>query len=88
MLYTLFKQKVRAKCPEEKRMALEAKERVRQLLAKAEHVTLRETGRDKYFRIVARVVADGVDVGEMLIREGLAAPYDGGRKTGEWCRTE
>ncbi|HAT50611.1 MAG: thermonuclease family protein [Nitrospirae bacterium] len=76
---------IRAKCPVEKRMALEARERVRQLLANAKRITLRETGRDKYFRIVARVEADGVDVGEMLIGAGLAVPYDGDRKTGGWC---
>ncbi|MBF8273509.1 MAG: micrococcal nuclease-like nuclease [Magnetococcales bacterium] len=76
---------VRAKCPEEKLMALEARERVRQLLEKAERITLKETGRDKYFRIVARVVADEMDVGKILIGAGLAVPYDGGRKTREWC---
>ncbi|MEO5330171.1 MAG: thermonuclease family protein [Magnetococcus sp. THC-1_WYH] len=76
---------IRAKCPAEKRMALEARERVRQLLANAKRITLRETGRDKYFRIVARVEADGVDVGDMLIGAGLAVPYDGDRKTGGWC---
>ncbi|MBF0108786.1 MAG: thermonuclease family protein [Magnetococcales bacterium] len=76
---------IRAKCPEEKRMALEARERVRQLLENAKCITLRKTGRDKYFRIVARVVADGMDVGEMLIGAGLAVPYDGGRKNTDWC---
>ncbi|MBF0605232.1 MAG: hypothetical protein HQL07_16270 [Nitrospirae bacterium] len=39
----------------------------------------------QYFRIVARVVADGMDVGEMLIGAGLAVSYDGRRKTGAWC---
>ena len=76
---------IRAECQTEKKMALDAKERVKRLLEKAEHITLRETGRDKYFRIVARVVADGVDVGDMLLKEGLAVPYDGGRKDKAWC---
>lgn len=51
-------------------------------MEKAAHITLKETGRDKYFRIVARVVADGVDV---LLKEGLAVPYGGGKKIKEWC---
>ena len=76
---------IRADCRTEKKMALDAKERVNRLLEKAKHITLRETGRDKYFRIVARVVADGVDVGSMLLKEGLAVPYDGGRKDNAWC---
>lgn len=76
---------IRAKCQKEKAMALEAKERVHQFLEQAKHIILKETGRDKYFRIVARVVADGVDVGDLLLNEGLAVPYDGGRKDTSWC---
>ncbi|MBF0629351.1 MAG: thermonuclease family protein [Magnetococcales bacterium] len=79
---------IRAHCPKEKEQSLRAKAMVRERLSKATRITLMEVGRDKYFRIVARVVADGVDVGEMLIGAGLAVPYDGGRKTGEWCATE
>lgn len=76
---------IRADCTAEKQLALEARDRVQLLLEKAERITLKETGRDKYFRIVARVEADGVDVGEMLLREGMAVPYDGGRKNKPWC---
>jgi len=36
--------------------------------------------REKYFRIVADVDIDGQDLGQMLIHEGLAQPYDGGKK--------
>ena len=41
--------------------------------------------RDKYFRINARVIADGQDLSEMLVVKGLAIPYDGGTKTKDWC---
>lgn len=60
--------------------ALKAKEKVRQLLENARSIILLDVGRDKYFRILARVEADGVDIGKILIIEGLAKPYDGGRK--------
>lgn len=36
--------------------------------------------RDKYFRISADVYADGINVGHLLLKEGLAKPYDGGKK--------
>jgi micrococcal nuclease len=41
---------------------------------------------DKYFgRIVARLVlSDGVDAGQILLAEGLARPYAGGRRE-SWC---
>ncbi len=41
--------------------------------------------RDKYFRIDARVLADGQDLADLLISQGLAVPYDGGTKTADWC---
>ncbi|MBF0416961.1 MAG: thermonuclease family protein [Magnetococcales bacterium] len=66
---------------------MRAKEMVRDLLRTSGHIALKDVGRDKYFRIVARVVADGVDVGERLLQEGLAVPYEGGAKSG-WCRME
>lgn len=76
---------IRAHCPKEKERAMRAKAMVRERLSKAMRITLMDVGRDKYFRIVARVVADGVDVGEMLIGAGVAVPYDGGTKAMGWC---
>ncbi|MCJ7765924.1 MAG: thermonuclease family protein [Thiovulaceae bacterium] len=42
--------------------------------------------REKYFRILADVYVDGEALGEMLIYNGLAVPYDGGHKGKEWCK--
>jgi len=41
--------------------------------------------RGKYFRIVGRLNADGVDISELLIERQLAVLYDGGTKTKDWC---
>ena len=41
--------------------------------------------RGKYFRIVGRLIADGVDISELLIQQHLAVLYDGGTKTKDWC---
>ena len=78
---------IRSKCPQEKRMARAAKRMVQEILERAERITLRETGRGKYFRIVARIEADGTDVKTALLQAGLAVAYQGGRKTWNWCNT-
>ncbi|CTQ34444.1 thermonuclease family protein [Jannaschia rubra] len=41
-------------------------------------------GRDRYDRGLARLFIGGSDVKDVLIGEGLARAYDGGRRTG-WC---
>jgi len=41
--------------------------------------------RGKYFRIVGRLIADGVDISELLIQKNLAVLYDGGTKVKDWC---
>ena len=72
--------------PCERATAAEAKDRVKELLEDAERIDLENVGRGKYFRLVARIVADGADVGAVLIAEGLAVQYDGGRKpVVNWC---
>ncbi|MBF0271353.1 MAG: thermonuclease family protein [Magnetococcales bacterium] len=78
---------IRGLCPREKQLAQEASRQVHHLLASAGHITLKDVGRDKYFRIVATVLADEVDVGAMLLNKGLATPYDGGHKTKKWCES-
>ena len=41
--------------------------------------------RGKYFRIVGRLKADGVDISDLLIEQQLAVLYDGGTKRKDWC---
>ena len=44
-------------------------------------VTLHDTGRDKYGRLLATVfTADGVNLSEWALQRGFAIPYDGGKK--------
>ncbi len=76
---------IRGKCPAEKRLAKEAKELVHRILVNAGKITLKETGRGKYFRIVAYVVADGMEVSEVLLEANLAVPYQGEKKVRDWC---
>lgn len=75
---------IRGKCEQEKALAIRARDRLRELLRAASAIVLSEPERGKYFRIVATVLADGMDVAEVLIAEGLARRYDGGHREG-WC---
>jgi len=34
---------------------------------------------------VGRLIADGVDISELLIQKSLAVHYDGGTKVKDWC---
>ena len=71
-------------------MAYEARDLVRGLLNNAQNITLiidddPKEVRGKYFRIVGRLIADGVDISELLIQKNLAVLYDGGTKGEDWC---
>ncbi len=61
-----------------------ATDRLRQLV-KSGPVEIRRTGRDKYNRPLIRLSINGEDVGDTLIREGLAVAYRGGARI-NWCK--
>lgn len=71
---------MRDKRPEIKAKAIAARDYLRARLAEAETIELREIERGKYFRLVAYVYIDGINVSQELIEKGLALPYDGGTK--------
>lgn len=75
----------RASCDREVEMALAAKARLMALLRQAEVVELRRQGedRDRYGRQLRRVFADGQDLGDALVLEGLAQRWRGRKAT--WC---
>jgi len=73
------------KCEQEKVLARKAKQYTVKILLNARTIELRNIQRGKYFRIVADVYADGISVGEGLVREGFAVVYDGGKKVKDWC---
>jgi len=71
-------------------LAYEARDLVRGLLNNAQAITLTidddpKEVRGKYFRIVGRLIADGVAVSDLLIQKKLAVLYDGGTKVKDWC---
>lgn len=63
-----------------KKLAQKAKARTEAILQGADLIELKNIRRGKYFRIIADVYADGKNLGDLLISEGLAKPYDGGKR--------
>jgi endonuclease YncB( thermonuclease family) len=75
---------IRGKCQAEKHLAKIARNKMRKILKSAKVIELKNTSRGKYFRIVAKVFADGVEVSDLLINQKLAFRYFGGKKQ-SWC---
>jgi endonuclease YncB( thermonuclease family) len=74
-------------CPEmrDKRIEIKAwakgaREFTENKLRSGKVVKLKNMKRGKYFRIIADVEVDGQDLGRMLIGDGLARPYSGGKR--------
>lgn len=73
----------KAKCGWERRRGSEARARLIELLKAP--IEYRDLRWDKYGgRVDATVIAGGADVARVLIEEGLARPYSGGKRRG-WC---
>lgn len=75
----------RAKCEKEAALALKASAKIKQLAKGHKTMTVTEYKWDKFGgRIDAVVVINGVNVGDALIKDGLARPYFGEKKQ-SWC---
>lgn len=74
---------LRGRCEAETALATLARDTVNQVLSKAARIELHDLQRGIYFRVVARIVADGEDIGTLLIQHGMAREYEGKRKP--WC---
>lgn len=77
----------RARCPHEAELALAAKDRLTELIDGAAEIATTprpdEPDRDRYDRLLRDVSVDGVDVGEILVSEGLAKVWRGRKSV--WC---
>lgn len=69
------------RCHLERELAIRARNRLSELLRG--QVALTGNRRDRYGRALRRVRVNGIDVGEQMVREGLARMYRGRREP--WC---
>jgi micrococcal nuclease len=71
----------------EKNKALEAKEALEKILKNSHRIDIVDVQKDKYFRILGKVLADGKNVAQELIDAKLGFPYLGEKKNQRnWCR--
>ncbi len=78
---------IKGKLPCEKEAARNAKKLVENLLKNAKQIDLKNVDRDKYFRILADVQIDGVNLKDYLLKNNLAYKYEGGTKEKmDWCK--
>jgi micrococcal nuclease len=73
-----------AKCIEELDLGTAAKRRLQELIDTGKARLVESGKRDKYGRTLATLYIGGADVAGILIKEGLARPYAGGKREG-WC---
>ena len=72
------------RCAEEARLGNEATSQLHDLLnSGAVTMTSIDRDRDVYGRLLRNVAVNGADVGEAMIRDGVAREYAGGRRP--WC---
>lgn len=71
------------KCGYEIDLAFNSKSRLAEIL-QGQRVQIQRQGEDRYGRTLAALSVNGRDVGDQLVREGLARTWSGRREP--WCR--
>lgn len=75
-----------ARCAREWMLGIVAKHRLEALIAGAGRIEIAaRSGRDKYRRRLGALMIDGEDAADIMVREGLARPYNGRGKRQGWC---
>ena len=74
-----------AECDAEYRLGILAKHRLEKLIGEA-NLEIRRNGRDRFGRTLAWVIADGTNVAEAIIAEGLARPCKDAKCRKSWCQ--
>ena len=73
------------RCREEKRLGDRATQFLRARIAEAKSTDFRFRGQDRYGRDLVRMRIDGRDVAGLMVSNGLAVRYNGGRRI-DWCQ--
>lgn len=73
-----------AQCPEEKRMAVAARDYLSRLLSAGDAIRLTNVERGKYFRLIADAEVAGKDIKQSMLATNLAREYAGGKRE-SWC---
>jgi len=84
-LYGIDTPEKKGKCQKEKDLALQAKKFTKNLIDQKQ-VILKDVKWDKFGgRINAKIFLNDLNIGQELIKNGLAIEYSGKRKNKNWC---
>jgi len=75
---------INGKCAQEKLLAAQARDFLRSQI-KGTRVVLLNVFRDKYFRIEAVVMANDVNLNQLMVQKGYAVLYNGTGARHDWC---
>jgi micrococcal nuclease len=81
-LFGIDTPEIRGKTVREKTAAKVARDRLRELVNEQTVLIESIAKPDKYGRLLVRVWKEDLNINELLIEEGLARSYDGGKKAG------
>ena len=73
-----------AKCKKEIELGLKAKQFTNNFVKDGVDIVYIEL--DKYGRFLVHITKGNLDLGDELVKNGLAVYYDGGTKTKNWCK--
>ncbi len=71
-------------CAAERRLGETAKAALKRALEQADVIRVEAQGRDKYNRTLSRMWLDGEPLASIMVSQGLAVRYDGGKRI-NWC---
>ena len=75
------------KCEREKKLAADARNYVNTILENAKDIELHDIERGEHFNLVARIMANGKNVADMLVKEHFAVPAPNPSSKTDWCLT-
>jgi endonuclease YncB( thermonuclease family) len=75
---------IRGKCDTEKKLAYKARDFTANKLMNAESIQLYNLKRGKYFRIIADISIDRINLANEIIEEKLGTQYNGREDKKEW----
>ena len=76
---------IAGRCQLEKDLAMEARDFLLARLKAAKSIVLQNVFRDKFFRIEATVLADGLNLNQLMVSQGYAVLYSGNGPRRNWC---
>jgi micrococcal nuclease len=78
-LHSIDSPEIRGDTPTEKALAIKSRDALHRLIF-GKIIELRNTGKEKYGRLLANIYLQDLHVNKWMLEQNLAVPYDGGKK--------